>query len=198
MTATAAATEAGGATTLASDVERLARAAAFAAQKHAGQFRKGEAKEPYVNHVLEVAEMLAAASGGKDVELVMGGLLHDTIEDTDATYDEVKAAFGPVVADLVQEVTDDKSLPKAKRKRLQVLHAPHKSPRARQLKLADKTSNLRALAQSPPAGWPLSRQREYLGWARSVAAGLRGANTWLEEQFDAAAAEADRAIAGRQ
>ena len=182
---------------MASDVERLARAAAFAASKHTGQFRKGEAKEPYVNHVLEVAQMLAVASDGRDVELVMGGLLHDTIEDTDATYEEVLAEFGAVVADLVREVTDDKSLPKAERKRLQVLHAAHKSARARQLKLADKTSNLRALAGSPPAGWPLSRQREYLAWARSVVQGLRGANQWLEDQFDEAAAEAERAIEGR-
>ena len=79
-----------------------------------------------------------------------------------------------------------------------MLHAAHKSPRARQLKLADKTSNLRALTTSPPAGWPLARQREYLDWARSVAAGLRGANAWLEEQFDQAAAEAERAIEGRR
>ena len=182
---------------MASDVERLARAAAFAAQKHTGQFRKGEAREPYVNHVLEVAAMLAVASDGADVELVMGGLLHDTIEDTDATYEEVKAAFGEIVADLVLEVTDDKALPKAERKRLQVLHASHKTLRARQLKLADKTSNLRALADSPPAGWPLSRQREYLDWARAVVHGLRGANQRLEDQFDQVAAEAERAIAGR-
>jgi len=182
---------------VASDVERLARAAAFAAEKHTGQLRKGEAGEPYVNHVIEVAEMLARASGGADVDLVIGGLLHDTIEDTGATHTEVAALFGVVVADLVQEVTDDKSLPKGERKRLQVAHAPHKSPRARQLKLADKTSNLRALATSPPADWPLSRQREYVAWARSVAAGLRGVHPWLEAQFDAAADAAEQAIAGR-
>lgn len=183
---------------MASDVEKLARAAAFAAEKHTGQVRKGDAGEPYVNHVIEVAEMLARASGGRDIELVIGGLLHDTIEDTGATHAEVAAIFGVVVADLVAEVTDDKSLPKAERKRLQVLHAAHKSSRARQLKLADKTSNLRALASSPPSDWPLARQREYVDWARSVAAGLRGANAWLEEQFDQAAAEAERAIKGRE
>ncbi|MBM3619129.1 MAG: bifunctional (p)ppGpp synthetase/guanosine-3',5'-bis(diphosphate) 3'-pyrophosphohydrolase [Alphaproteobacteria bacterium] len=179
-------------------MERLARAAAFAAEKHTGQLRKGEAGEPYVNHVIEVAEMLARACGGRDIELVIGGLLHDTIEDTGATHAEVAAIFGPGVADLVAEVTDDKSLPKAERKRLQALHAPHKSPRAKQLKLADKTSNLRALASSPPAEWPLSRQLEYVAWARSVAAGLRGANAWLEEQFDQAATAAEQAIAGRR
>jgi (p)ppGpp synthase/HD superfamily hydrolase len=145
-----------------------------------------------------VAHILPAhAEPARDVELVIGGLLHDTIEDTGATHEEVAAMFGVVVADLVAEVTDDKSLPKAERKRLQVLHAPHKSARAKQLKLADKTSNLRALAGSPPADWPLSRQREYLDWARSVAAGLRGANAWLEAQFDEAAAAAERAIEGR-
>jgi len=121
---------------------------------------------------------------------VIGGLLHDTIEDTGATHEEVTTIFGIVVADLVLEVTDDKSLPKAERKRLQVLHAPHKSARAKQLKLADKTSNLRSLVNSPPKGWTEERLRDYVQWADAVVGSCRGLNARLEAGFDAAYREA--------
>ncbi len=72
---------------------------------------------------------------------------------------------------------------------------PGKPDRVKILKIADKTSNLRALAVSPPAGWPLARKLEYLAWARAVVAGGRGVNTWIEAQFDAAAAAAEAAFA---
>src|SRR5882672_10834679 len=136
------------------DLVLLARAADYAARQHIAQRRKGERAEPYVNHLTEVAALLAAASDGSDDVLVMGGLLHDTLEDTDATYEDLVQRFGPEVAALVAEVTDDKSLPKEERKRLQIDKTPGKSRRAKLLKLADKTSNLRSLATSPPKGWP--------------------------------------------
>jgi len=160
----------------------------FAARKHAGQRRKGVTAEPYLNHLAEVAQLLAEATAGEDPILVAGGLLHDSIEDTGTTHAELVAAFGVEVADLVREVTDDKALPKAERKRLQILHAPHKSSRAKLLKLADKTSNLRALLASPPVDWPLVRQQEYFDWAAAVVAGCRGLNASLEARFDAALA----------
>jgi guanosine-3',5'-bis(diphosphate) 3'-pyrophosphohydrolase len=116
------------------------------------------------------------------------------IEDTATTYEVVAERFGRDVADLVAEATDDTSLPKAERKRLQVVHAPDRSPRAKILKLADKTSNLRAMAENPPADWPLERRREYIGWARAVVDGLRGQSAWLEAEFDAAAAAAEAAL----
>lgn len=160
----------------------------FAARKHAGQRRKDATAEPYLNHLAEVAQLLAEATEGEDAILVAGGLLHDSIEDTGTTHAELVAAFGVEVADLVREVTDDKSLPKAERKRLQILHAPHKSPRAKLLKLADKTSNLRALLASPPVDWPLVRQQDYFAWAADVVAGCRGINAKLEAHFDTALA----------
>lgn len=166
----------------------LARAYHFAAVKHVDNRRKGEAAEPYVNHLTEVAELVAQASGGQDVELIMAAVLHDTVEDTDTTHAELADAFGPRVADLVAEVTDDKSLEKAARKRLQIEHAAHASVGAKIIKLADKTSNLRSMASSPPAGWTAERRSEYLAWAVLVVAGCRGASPWLEAQFDAAAA----------
>ncbi len=175
----------------------LTRAFAFAAEKHAHQRRKGEDAEPYINHLAEVANLLATAVQGRDANLIAAGLLHDTLEDTETTRDELVRAFNEDVASVVSEVTDDKSLPKQERKRLQVAHAAHKTDRAKMLKLADKTSNLRGIVASPPAGWSIERRTEYVRWARDVAAGLRGVHPWLEEQFDAAAETAEKALAGK-
>ena len=133
------------------ELVQLTRAADYAARQHIAQRRKGEAAEPYINHLTEVAALLAEATGGDDVVLLMGGLLHDTLEDTDATYEDLVQRFGPEVAALVAEVTDDKSLRKEERKRLQVEKTPSKSRRAKLLKIADKTSNLRSLVTQPAA-----------------------------------------------
>ena len=177
---------------MSSDLVLLARAADYAARQHVAQRRKGERAEPYINHLTEVASLLAEATGGDDVVLLMGGLLHDTLEDTDSTYEDLVERFGPEVAALVAEVTDDKSLPKQERKRLQIEKTLGKSTRAKLLKIADKTSNLRSLVTSPPAGWPLERLREYVVWARDVVRSCRGLNPRLEAAFDAAAVEAGR------
>jgi (p)ppGpp synthase/HD superfamily hydrolase len=166
----------------------LADAYDFAARKHIDQRRKGAAAEPYINHLTEVAALAATGSGGDDVELVMAAVLHDTVEDTQTTPAQLSERFGARVAALVAEVTDDKSLPKAERKRLQIEHAPHASRAAKIIKLADKTSNLRAMLASPPADWELQRKAEYVDWAGRVVAGCRGACPWLESEFDAAAA----------
>lgn len=168
-------------------------AAERAAHWHSAQRRKGAAKEPYVNHLLEVARLVAEATGGGDPDLVVAALLHDAIEDQPVSRAAIAEAFGEAVAALVMEVTDDKSLPKEQRKRLQVEQAADKSPRAALLKLADKTSNLGALAVSPPASWGRSRRLAYVQWARDVAAGLRVENAWLRERFADAAEAAERA-----
>ena len=175
-----------------SDLVLLARAVDYAARQHIAQRRKGERGEPYVNHLTEVAGLLAEATGGDDVVLLMGGLLHDTLEDTDASYEDLVERFGPEVAALVAEVTDDKSLPKAERTRLQVEKTAGKSRRAKLLKLADKTSYLRSLVTSPPAGWTEARLREYVEWAYNVVRSCRGLNPALEAAFDAAHFEASR------
>lgn len=169
-----------------SDLVQLTRAADYAARQHLAQRRKGERAEPYINHLTEVAALLAEATDGGDVVLVMGGLLHDTLEDTDSTYEDLAQRFGPEVAALVAEVTDDKSLKKEDRKRLQVEKAAGKSPRARMLKIADKTSNLRSLIESPPKGWTEERLRDYVVWAEQVVRSCRGLNSRLEAVFDAA------------
>ena len=165
----------------------IARALDVAARKHAGQRRKGLMAEPYVNHLTEVALLLAEATNGADPPLVMAGLLHDTIEDTDTTRDELAAIFGEDVASLVAEVTDDTSLDRESRKRLQVETAPMKSRRARMIKIADKIANLRSIAESPPMGWSPRRKREYVEWAREVVAACGETNARLEKLFQEAA-----------
>ena len=171
---------------MANSVLDVMRAVDFAARKHRDQRRKGPDQTPYINHPIEVARLVAEATDGADPICIMGALLHDTIEDTDATREELVREFGEEVAALVVELTDDKQLPKHERKELQVQHAPHKSPRAKLVKLADKTSNLRALVASPPVGWDADRQQAYFVWAARVVAGCRGVNAILEAAFDAA------------
>lgn len=160
------------------------KAAHFAAERHTHQKRKGEKAEPYINHLLEVAAILADACEEEDVVLLAAALLHDTVEDVGVTAEELREQFGDEVTDVVLEVTDDKSLPKAERKRLQMENAPKKSPRAKQLKIADKISNLRAIMNSPPPDWTHMRRVEYFHWAQGVVRGCRGVNPRLDALFD--------------
>jgi len=168
------------------DILKISKALDFAAKKHVNQRRKGVAQEPYINHLAEVSLLLAEATKGKDVNLVIAGLLHDCREDQNVPYEELVEHFGKDVADLVSEVTDDKTLPKPERKRLQVVNTPHKSDRAKMLKLADKTSNLRAIRSSPPHDWDAQRKNEYFAWAKEVVASCGNVNTYLSEQFNEA------------
>jgi (p)ppGpp synthase/HD superfamily hydrolase len=171
----------------------ILKAARVAADWHSAQRRKGAAGEPYINHLIEVAQLVAEADPG-NVDLIVAALLHDAIEDQQRTREEIAGLFGARVVDLVEEVTDNKALPKAERKRLQVENAPDKSRDAKILKLADKTSNLRALAASPPHDWPLERRREYIDWAARVVSGLKGVSPWLEGQFERARQSALRSL----
>jgi guanosine-3',5'-bis(diphosphate) 3'-pyrophosphohydrolase len=168
------------------DLGAVLQALAFAARKHRLQRRKDREASPYINHPIDLADILVNEAGVTDPVVVVAAVLHDTVEDTDTTLDELAAAFGPEVSAVVAEVTDDKALPKAERKRLQEVHAPHISVRAQQVKLADKISNVRDIARSPPAGWDLERRREYFEWARRVVDGLRGAHPALAALFDEA------------
>ena len=164
--------------------QAVLKAAHFAAEKHAGQRRKGAAAEPYINHLLEVAELVSSALAEPDTNLVIAALLHDTVEDTGVTKEVLVETFGSDVADLVMEVTDDKSLPKAERKRLQIVHASQISVRAQVIKLADKISNLRGILASPPTDWSEERQREYSEWAKQVVDGLSAPNQMLKAEFE--------------
>lgn len=160
----------------------VTRAALYASEAHAHHRRKGVAAEPYVNHLAEVAMLLAGA--GADANLIAAGYLHDTLEDTEVTYPDLVGAFNEDIASLVQHATDDDSLAKAVRKSLQIERAPHLPVRAQMLRICDKISNLRALQSSPPAGWSVERRLEYFEWARQVVAGCRGADQSLADLFD--------------
>jgi guanosine-3',5'-bis(diphosphate) 3'-pyrophosphohydrolase len=161
-------------------------ASAFAAHKHRDQRRKGAEASPYINHPIAVANVLANEAHITEPVVLAAALLHDTIEDTDTTADELAAEFGPEIAEIVLEVTDDKSLPKQERKRLQIEHAATLSEKAKLVKLADKICNLRDMNQSPPLDWSTQRQAEYFIWAKKVVDPMRGVSATLEALFDAA------------
>jgi GTP diphosphokinase / guanosine-3',5'-bis(diphosphate) 3'-diphosphatase len=166
------------------EFDTFLRALQFAAQKHEGQKRKGAKKDPYVNHLISVTEILWRVGGVRDMTTLVAALLHDTIEDTETSVQELRQQFGPEVAELVLEMTDDKSLPKEERKRLQIVSASHKSERARRIKLADKISNVYDISHFPPSDWPKKRRLEYLDWTEKVIDGLRGHNPALESYYD--------------
>ena len=166
----------------------------FASKRHSGQKRKGKAEEPYINHLAEVALLVAETTNGKDPNLVAAALLHDTIEDTKTEKSELIDMFDEDIASLVGEVTDDTTLRKEERKAAQIASAPKKTPRAKILKLADKTSNLRSIAKSPPKNWDSLRKTEYIDWAVQVVTGLGDVPTELKVHFDAAVEEARKSI----
>jgi hypothetical protein len=163
----------------------ILKAASFAAKKHRAQKRKDAEESPYIGHPLRVAELIADIGGIDDPEIICAALLHDTIEDTDATYDELQCIFGEKVTKLVREVTDDKSLPKQTRKELQIEHAPSLSAGAVLIKLADKCSNVYDLIHSPPHNWSMERKAEYLDWAEKVISNCPTVNVALEDHFTA-------------
>ena len=170
------------------NVVTLLAALEFAADKHRHQRRKDAEGSPYVNHLIAVTRILAAEGGVGDESALLAAVLHDTVEDTDTTFEELDTLFGARVAELVREMTDDKRLPKAIRKQHQIDHAPGASPLARQLKIADKIANIRDIVTTPPAGWSHDRKLEYFAWAEQVVAGCRGINAALERAFDDAVA----------
>lgn len=174
-------------------IARLSHAAHWAARAHKDQQRKGIDAEPYVNHLLEVAELVAHADAPGDVEVVIAGLLHDTVEDVGVTEADLVAEFGLRVAELVMYVTDDKSLGKERRKQAQIDHAPGLPRDAKLIKLADKTSNLRALVRTPPAGWGPERLADYVRWAAAVVRACGAVDAGLERTFWEAHAVAARA-----
>ena len=176
------------------DVTLLLTALKFSADKHRQQRRKDQETSPYINHPIQVAELLWQKGAVRDIVTIVGALLHDTLEDTNTTPAEIEALCGPAVLALVQEVTDDKSLPKSQRKRLQIESAPHKSIRAKQIKLADKICNVDDITHSPPQSWSLKRRQEYLTWSEQVVAGLRGVNPALESYYDTILAKAQQTL----
>lgn len=165
-------------------VTMILKATQFAARKHRDQRRKDAASSPYINHPLALANILREEGNVDNVHVLVAALLHDTIEDTETAYDEIRGQFGDEVAEIVAEVTDIKWLKKTSRKRLQISKAARASNGAKLVKLADKISNLRDIIASPPSDWSLERKREYFDWAKHVVDKIRGTNAKLERRFD--------------
>jgi guanosine-3',5'-bis(diphosphate) 3'-pyrophosphohydrolase len=174
-----------------SDTSLILKALEFAAGRHRTQLRKGLDKTPYINHPIQVANLLANRAGETDPVLLVAAILHDVIEDTVDSVKErdelitiISEKFGEEILALTLEVTDDKTLDKKERKRLQVVNAQHKSDNAKKLKIADKIMNLLDITENPPADWDLRRISDYFDWSENVVSGLRGVNTKLEYMFD--------------
>lgn len=166
------------------ELQQFLLAAAFAARKHQHQRRKDAEASPYINHPLEVAAILAAEGGVTDPLTLTAAALHDTLEDTETTPDELAAVFGAAIRDLVLEVTDDKRLPQAERKARQAATAAHLSHQAKLIRIADKIANVRDVTHHPPTKWDLKRRREYLDWTETVVAGCRGVSPSLEACYE--------------
>jgi guanosine-3',5'-bis(diphosphate) 3'-pyrophosphohydrolase len=173
------------------DISLVLRALEFAAVRHRKQFRKGKDKSPYINHPIQVANLLVNEAGEKDPVLLAASMLHDVVEDTVETklekkelIGQIRELFGEEVLSVTLEVTDDKSLGKKMRKQMQVKHASTLSVKAKKLKIADKIMNVRDITSNPPVKWSLWRIRKYLDWSEKVVAGLRGVNKKLEDIFD--------------
>jgi GTP diphosphokinase / guanosine-3',5'-bis(diphosphate) 3'-diphosphatase len=164
-------------------METVLQAAMFAAEKHRTQRRK-DIDTPFINHPLQLAYILVQADI-EDPVVLAAALLHDTIEDTNTTHDEIEIVFGHEVANIVAECSDDKQLSKLERKQAQIDHAAKISHKAKLVKLADKIANVSDIDGAPPAGWSVERKREYFDWAKKVVDQMRGANAKLEARFDA-------------
>ncbi|MBI2568208.1 MAG: HD domain-containing protein [Candidatus Schekmanbacteria bacterium] len=179
------------------DFGELIGALVFAAERHRDQRRKDRFQTPYVNHLLAVVDILWNVGGERDRDTLLAGVLHDIVEDTATRESELAKRFGAAVAGIVAEVSDDKTLPKAERKRLQVVQSPHKSAAARRVKIADATANVRDLVDNAPAGWSNERQLDYVRWARAVIAGIRDTSVQMECLFDESCSLAEAAIRER-
>ncbi len=160
----------------------LLEAVQFAAEKHKHQRRKDFAATPYINHPIRVAAILNE-TGHHDVVVLCAAILHDTVEDTDTSSEELAERFGTDVSDIVMEVTDDKRLPKAERKRLQVEHAKDLSFGAGLVKISDKIANMENIITNPPVGWSVDRQQAYFDWSHDVVYNIQNRDKELELAF---------------
>ena len=166
------------------DLSHILAALRLSADRHRNQRRKNIESTPYINHPIDVADLLWRIGNVRDTTVIIAALLHDVIEDTKTAPVEIECLFGNTVLSVVLELTDDKSLPKSERKRLQIEHSPYLSAAAKQISLADKICNVLDTVLSPPKDWSIERRIDYLDWTEQVVAGLRGCNPPLEQYYD--------------
>ncbi len=175
-------------------VSEVLRAAVYAAAQHGLQTRKDKSEAPYINHPIGVAELLCRVAGVADPAVLQAALLHDTVEDTITTPEQLETLFGSRVRVIVMEVTDDESLPKPQRKQLQVINAPRLSHEARLIRIADKIYNCSEMRPDSPVNWNRERKLDYLNWASTVVNRIRGTHVELEALFDKTVTERKTAL----
>ncbi len=149
-------------------VNFILKALDFSAFKHRYQRRKGDKNLPYINHPIKVAYIVSEIGKVEDPIIIASAVLHDVVEDTETSFDELRKEFGDRVASIVMEDTDNKSLEKSERKRLQIENAKDLSYEATIVRIADKIANIMDIVNSPPNTWAHKRKNDYLEWAESV------------------------------
>lgn len=174
--------------------DSILKATLFAVQKHHGQFRKDDNRYPFIIHPLTAAHLIVSIGKIEDPIIIAAAILHDTIEDTSTKPAEIARLFGDEVLNLVLEVSDDKSLPKDRRKQLQIIHAPALSCSAKIIKIADKLANCQDVLNTPPHGWSIKRCQDYIQWAADVVWQFHGTNLPLENAFNDMLAEAENKL----
>lgn len=163
-------------------MKKLIQMLSYASEKHKNQRRQGVNKTPFINHPIEVCRILSEVGGVTDEDILCSCLGHDLIEDANVTFEDLEMLFGIRVANMVQECSDDKSLPKQERKRLQIIHTKTISDDAKLIKLADKIANMQSVLNDPP-NWPLERKIKSFDWSYEVVGWIQGLNPALEEMF---------------
>lgn len=163
--------------------KNLSKAIVFASHAHAGQYRK-DGNTPYINHPLEVMNLVVMHVDRPQDDVLIAAVLHDVVEDTNVTSAEIKHMFGGHVARLVAELTDDKSLTKEERKRIQLQEVHTLSPDGKLLRLCDKICNVYDILYAPPGDWDIRRRMDYLKWSKAVVDRIRGVHPLLEKRFD--------------
>ncbi|KAI6203563.1 hypothetical protein M3Y94_00571700 [Aphelenchoides besseyi] len=166
------------------DLALVLKAADFAARRHRQQKRKDLKQTPYINHPVGVAHILTDIGDVKDTVTLVAALLHDTVEDTKTTIEEIEWEFGTEVRSIVAELTEDKTLPREQRKKIAVDKADQLSSKARVIQLADKLYNLRDLERAIPIGWSKGHVREYVDWSRELVQKIRNTNEAIEAELD--------------
>lgn len=161
------------------ETRRVFAALSFAAQRHRDAPRPGA--DPCLAHPIAVADAIVSIGGVTDAVVLCAALLHDVVNNTETPPQLLMDRFGREIADVVLDISDDRSLPEVQRRRVQVAYAPNLSGRARLVRLADMLCRLRRLAAVPRA----ERAAE-VAWVAQMVAGLGGMNTALETAADAA------------
>lgn len=165
-------------------MQQIFKALQYASIKHKGQIRKGRDRAAYINHPIAVANTIINVGKIEDENTIIAALLHDVIEDTDTTEQDISEAFNSEIAQIVLEVSDDKHLSIEERKALQIKNAPHLSDEAKIIRVADKICNIRDVIDFPPITWNKKRKIIYLNWTRNIVDQIRNTNISLETLFD--------------